>query len=342
MVKGIFKEYNLKNLSLRNRAVMAPMCMYMADDDGMAKEFHYIHYTTRALGGVGAIILEATAVEGRGRISSNDLGIWSDKHIDGLKVVVNGIKKYGVAAGIQLGHAGRKCDAKEEEIIAPSSIAFSDDYKTPVEMSQKHMEEVKNAFKEGARRAKKAGFDFIEIHGAHGYLLSEFLSPLSNKRTDNYGGSIENRTRFVVEVIREVKKVWPSDKVLAIRVSADDYSQGGNNMHEMSKIVDILKEEGVDIVDVSTGAVVYGPKINLYMGYQISHAEYIKKNSDIPVIGGGLITTAKEATEIIENNRTDLVFLGRILLREPYFILNEAKKEGIQLNYIPDAYVRGF
>lgn len=342
MTKGIFKEYKLKNLSLRNSAVMAPMCLDMADDNGMVNEFHYIHYTNRALGGVGAIILEATAVEKRGRITAKDLGIWSDEHISGLKKVAEGIKTYGAAAGIQLGHAGRKYEPKEEKAIAPSSIAFAENYDIPIEMTEKHMEEVKTAFREGARRANEAGFDFIELHGAHGYLISEFLSPLANKRNDNYGGSIKNRTRFVVELIREVKKVWPEDKVLAIRVSADDYSDGGNTMKEMAEIVKILKAEGVDIVDVSTGAVVSGVKINTYTGYQIPHAEYIKKNSNIPVIGGGLITTAKEAAEIIENNRADLVFLGRILLREPYFILNEGKREGIDISYMPTAYTRGF
>ena len=190
MKKGIFKEFSLKNLNLRNRVVMAPMCMYMAENDGMVNDFHYVHYLNRAIGGVSAIILEATAVEARGRISDRDLGIWDDKHIEGLKKLADGIKKYGACAGIQLGHAGRKCEIKSENIIAPSAIAFSSEYKTPIEMSKTEIEEVKIAFREGARRALEAGFDFIEIHGAHGYLLSEFLSPLANKREDEYGGSL--------------------------------------------------------------------------------------------------------------------------------------------------------
>lgn len=341
-MKGIFKQYNLKNLSLRNRAVMAPMCMYMAENDGMVNDFHYVHYVNRAIGGIGAVILEATGVEARGRITDKDLGIWSDEHIAGLKKIADEVKKYGSAVGIQLGHAGRKCEVKDETIIAPSKIAFSDDYAVPVEMGKKEMEEVKLAFKEGARRANEAGFDFIEIHGAHGYLLSEILSPLANTRTDEYGGSIENRTRFVVEVIREIKKVWPSDKVLAIRVSAEDYAEGGNTMVEMSKIVEILKSEGIDLVNVSTGAVVADTKINVFTGYQVPHAEYIKKETGAPVIAGGCITTAKEATEIIENGRADLVFLARVLLRDPYFIINESIKENVKLDYIPEAYSRGF
>lgn len=320
---------------------MAPMCMYMAENDGMVNDFHYVHYMNRVIGGVSAIILEATAVEPRGRITDKDLGIWDEKHIEGLKKVVEGIKKYGAYVGIQLGHAGRKCSIENETIIGPSAIAFSDEYKEPVEMTKNEMEEVKVAFREGARRALEAGFDFIEIHGAHGYLLSEFLSPLSNKREDEYGGSLENRTRFIVEVIKEVKKVWPEDKALALRVSAKDYVEGGNTKVEMAKIIDIVKKEGIDLVNVSTGAVVSDVIINAYPGYQVPEAEYIKENCNIPVIAGGLITTGDQGTEIIENNRADLIFLGRVLLRDPYWVLNEAKKRNIKLDYLPSAYERG-
>lgn len=341
MSKGIYKPYKIKNLELRNRAVMAPMCMCEGDNFGYSNDFHYIHYTTRAMGGVGAIILEATAVESRGRISGNDLGIWEDGHIDGLKKIVEGIKKYGAAAGIQLGHAGRKCGAEGEEIIAPSPIPFSDVYGTPMEMGEKELMDVKIAFREGARRANEAGFDFIELHGAHGYLLSEFLSPLSNKREDNYGGSLENRAAYVVEVIREVKKVWPSDKVLAIRVSAEDYKVDGNHKEDMAKIIDILKKEGIDLVDVSTGAVVSDGEMNIFSGYQIPHGEYIKNSSNIPVIAGGLILNSKMAEEIIENNRADLVYYGRLLLREPFFLINEGKELEDVKKYIPKTYSRG-
>ena len=341
MAKGIFKEFSLKNLNLRNRVVMAPMCMYMADSDGLVNDFHYIHYTNRALGGVGAIIIEATAVEARGRISDKDLGIWDDNHIEGLRALAQGIKKYGACAGIQLGHAGRKCSIESETIIGPSAITFSDEYKKPLEMSKTEMEEVKLAFKNGARRALEAGFDFIELHGAHGYLLSEFLSPLSNKREDEYGGSVENRTRFIVEIIREVKTVWPENKALLFRVSAKDYKEGGNTKVEMAQIVDIIKKEGIDLVNVSTGGVVSDATINAYPGYQVPEAQYIKENCDIPVIAGGLITTGDQGTEIIENNRADLIFLARVLLREPYWVLNEGKKRNVELKYLPSAYERG-
>ena len=341
MAKGIFKEFSLKNLKLKNRVVMAPMCMYEAENDGLVNDFHYIHYANRALGGVSAIIVEASAVESRGRISDKDLGVWSDIHIEGLKKVSDGIKKYGAYAGIQLGHAGRKCSVESEIIIAPSAIAFSSDYKVPVEISKAQTEEVKISFREGARRANEAGFDFIEIHGAHGYLLSEFLSPLSNKRNDEYGGSIENRTRFIVEVIREIKKVWPEDKAILLRVSAKDYQVNGNTKVEMAKIIDIVKKEGIDLVNVSTGGVVSDVSMNVYPGYQIPEAEYIKHKCNIPVIAGGLITTGDEGTQIIENDRADLIFLGRVLLREPYWVLNEAKKRNVELEYMPTAYGRG-
>ena len=341
MAKGIFKEFSLKNLKLKNRVVMAPMCMFEAENDGLVNDFHYIHYANRALGGVSAIIVEASAVESRGRISDKDLGIWSDNHIEGLKKVSDGIKKYGAYAGIQLGHAGRKCSVESEIILAPSAIAFSSDYKVPVEISKAQMEEVKISFREGARRANEAGFDFIEIHGAHGYLLSEFLSPLSNKRNDEYGGSIENRTRFIVEVIREIKKVWPEDKAILLRVSAKDYQVNGNTKVEMAKIIDIVKKEGIDLVNVSTGGVVSDVSMNVYPGYQLPEAEYIKHKCNIPVIAGGLITTGDEGTQIIENDRADLIFLGRVLLREPYWVLNEAKKRNVELEYMPTAYGRG-
>lgn len=340
MNKGLFKKFELKNLKLKNRAIMAPMCMYAANTDGMVNEFHKIHYATRAIGGVSAIIVEATGITPNGRISDKDLGIWNDEHIEGLKELASTIKKYGAYAGIQINHAGRKCSISSERIIAPSAIAFDETYKTPDEMTKTDLEEVKNAFKNAAKRANDAGFDFIEIHGAHGYLLSEFLSPLSNKREDEYGGSIENRARFLVEIIREIKTVWPEDKVLGLRVSANDHVEGGNTKVEMAQIINIVKKEGIDIVDVSTGAVTHA-NINVYTGYQIPEAEYIKHTSDIPVIGGGLITTLNEATEVIESNRADLVFLGRVLLREPYWVINEAVKKGFEPEYVCPSYKRG-
>ncbi|MGL5820674.1 MAG: NADPH dehydrogenase NamA [Sarcina sp.] len=340
MNKGIFKSFEIKNLNFKNRIIMAPMCMYAAKEDGLVTDFHYIHYTTRAIGGVAAIIVEATGVTPNGRISDKDLGLWRDDQIEGHKNLVNGIKKYGAYAGIQLNHAGRKCSIQSERLVAPSAIQFDETYKTPDEMTIKDLEEVKVAFREAAKRALIADYEFIEIHAAHGYLLSEFLSPLSNQRTDSYGGSIENRSKFVIEIIREIKKVWPEDRVLAIRVSAKDYVENGNTKVEMAKMVEMFKNEGVDLVDVSTGAVVHA-KINAYTGYQIPEAEYIKNNVNIPTIGGGLITTIEQATEIIENDRADFVFLGRVLLRDPYWVINQAVKIGYEPDYANPSYSRG-
>lgn len=343
-MKGIFKEFNIKNLKLKNRIVMAPMCMYSADNEGYANDFHYIHYSARAIGGVGAIIVEATAVEPRGRISDRDLGIWDDSHIEGLRKISDNIKKYGAASGIQLGHAGRKCSVLSENVIGPSAIHFDENdksLKTPVEMTKDDIKDVVESFKDGARRASEAGFDFIEIHGAHGYLISEFLSPLANKRNDEYGGNLENRARLLKEVTLKIKEVWPEEKAIVLRVSAEDYAEGGNTKKEMAEIISLVKDLGIDIVDVSTGAIVPAT-INVYPGYQVPAGEYIKNTANIPVIVGGLITTGDQGTEIIESNRGELVFIGRELLRDPNWVLNQAKTRGIKLDYMPKQYERGF
>lgn len=317
---------------------MPPMCMYCTDDTGYPNDWHYVHYTTRAIGGTGLIIMEATAVEKRGRITDRDLGIWDDSHIEGLSKIVNLCKKYGAKMGIQLGHAGRKCEIKSEEIIAPSPLAFNEEYKVPKEMSKEDIETVVKAFKEGARRALTAGFDTIEIHAAHGYLINEFLSPLTNKRTDEYGGNTENRARFLKEIIREVRKVWPENKPLIVRVSAEDYLEEGNHPEDLAEILNIVKEEGIDIVNVSSGAVVPA-KISAYPGYQIRFAEIIKSKTNLPVIAGGLISEPEMAEEIVSNDRADLVFLGRELLRNPYWPLQAAKKLGHHIDW-PVQYER--
>lgn len=208
----LFSNFKLKNLEFKNRIVMAPMCMYTAKEDGIATEWHKIHYATRALGGVGLIIQEATGVESRGRISDKDLGIWNDSQIEGLKKIVDTCKSLGAVMGIQLGHAGRKCEINNLEIIGPSAEAFSSEYKVPKEMSKEDINEVINAFKSAAKRCIEIGYDIIEIHGAHGYLINQFLSPLTNKRTDEYGGNLENRARFLKEVVKAVREVWTDRK----------------------------------------------------------------------------------------------------------------------------------
>ncbi|MEF7493747.1 NADPH dehydrogenase NamA [Lysinibacillus sphaericus] len=333
----LFEPYQLQSISLKNRVVMAPMCMYSAEDDGLVTPFHQVHYATRAAGQVGLIILEATGVVPEGRISNKDLGIWDDAHIDGLRQLVEGMKAYGAKTGIQLGHAGRKATV-EGEIFAPSAIAFSSDYQTPTAMSEENIQHVIEAFKLAAIRAAKAGFDVLEIHGAHGYLISEFLSPATNKREDQYGGSQENRYRILRQIIDAIRSVW--DGPLLVRVSAEDYAEDGTTMDDFIVFSRWMKSQGVDLVDVSTGGVVPAT-INVFPGYQVSHAEAIKHGADIATGAVGLITTAIQAEEILQNNRADLIFLARVLLREPYWPLHAAKELSEELQP-PIQYVRGW
>lgn len=333
----LFQPYQLQTISLKNRIVMAPMCMYSAKDDGLVTPFHHVHYATRAAGQVGLILLEATAVVPEGRISSNDLGIWDDAHIEGLQQLVSAMQAYGAKTGIQLAHAGRKA-AVEGEIFAPSAIAFSDAYKTPSEMTLADINYVIEAFKKAAVRARQAGFDVLEIHGAHGYLISEFLSPATNKRSDEYGGSQENRYRLLRQIIDAMRSVW--DGPLLVRVSAEDYAQDGTTMEDFIVFSRWMKSQDVDLVDVSTGGVVQAA-IQAFPGYQVPHAEAIKLGANIPTGAVGLITNAQHAEEILQNNRADLIFLGRVLLREPYWPLHAAKELGAQIEP-PVQYVRGW
>lgn len=326
-----FSEYEIKGLKLKNRLVMPPMCMYSADNQGMVADFHRLHYGARALGGVGLIILEATAIVPNGRISSNDLGIWHDGHIEGLKSIVESVKPYGTKIGIQLAHAGRKCESNDDYIVAPCPIPYSDHYRWPRKLSKEVIIEIIDQFKDAAKRADQAGFDLIEIHAAHGYLINQFLSPLANKREDEYGGSLENRTRFLKEILKAIKQVWPDDKPILVRVSADDYVEGGIDKDQMAQIIDLIKED-IDMVHVSTGGVV-SAKINSYPGYQVTHAEYIKNKCNIPTIAVGLITEYDHVEAILQNNRADLVALGRELLRKPFFPLNMAYENNLDIDY---------
>lgn len=335
----LFSNYIIKDLEIKNRIVMAPMCMYTADDDGKAKDWHLLHYASRAIGGVGLIIQEATAVESRGRISANDLGIWDDSQIEGLKNIVDTCKRHGARMGIQLGHAGRKCEASSERIIAPSPIAFNDEYRVPNEITEEEMNEVIESFKHAAKRCVEIGYDIIEIHGAHGYLINEFLSPLTNKRTDEYGGSKENRARFLKRVINAVREVWPIEKPLGLRVSAEDYGDGGNHPDDLADLINLVKDEGVDLINVSSGGVI-SVAPSAFQGYQVKFAEIIKEKTSLPVIAGGLIVEPHMAEEILQNRRADLIFFGRALLRNPYWPLN-ADYELSNIAVWPRQYERG-
>ncbi|MDO6655216.1 NADPH dehydrogenase NamA [Anaerobacillus sp. 1_MG-2023] len=338
MSSALFTPYTIKNVTFPNRIVMSPMCMYSCEaQDGKATSFHYIHYTSRAVGGTGLIFTEAAAITEQGRISPQDLGIWSDDHIEGLKKIVHLSQEQGSKVGIQLAHAGRKA-VLDGPIIAPSSIPFNDEMKTPEEMTVEQIKATIDAFRKGAERAKEAGFDVIELHGAHGYLINEFLSPLTNKRKDEYGGSRENRYRFLKETINEVNEVW--DGPLFVRISAEEYHEEGNTMEDFVYFSDEMKKQGVDLVDCSTGGVVPA-RIQAYPGYQVKHAEQIRRESNIATGAVGLITHPLQAEEIIQNERADLVLLAREMLRDPYWARTAAAELGGDLK-APKQYERGW
>lgn len=329
----LFEPIKLKNYTIKNRVVMPPMCMYSSDDEGHIKDFHIVHYGSRAFGGVGLIIQEATAVSKDGRISKEDLGIWSDDHVEGLKKVVDIIKSQGSIPGIQINHAGRK--SKTEDPMGPSAISYGGDYQTPREMTLKDIERVINDFKQAARRAHEAGYDLLEIHGAHGYLIFEFLSPLSNQRSDRY----KDGKVFLRDIVEAINEVWPKDKILALRISAYEYIEGGVTPESISDAINYVKDLGIDIIDVSSGGNVL-VKIPAYPGYQIGLAKKVKALTGLPVMGGGLITDLRMAEHAISSNQVDMVYLGRVLLREPYIVINDAKEVGFEINY-PFQYSRG-
>lgn len=335
----LFSEIKIKNLTVKNRIVMPPMCMYCAEGDGKVTPWHIQHYATRAIGGAGLIIVEATGVCPEGRISSNCLGLWEDDQIEGMRKLVDAVHEYGAKIGIQLNHAGRKCTAEGVVVEAPSAIAFDDESVVPQEMTIADIDDTVEEFKAAAARAEKAGFDIIEVHAAHGYLINEFLSPLSNTRTDEYGGSAENRVRLLGRVLDAVKEVWPAEKDVCVRVTAEDYQEGGNHAEDLAEMLNLVKDKGIDIVHVSTGGVVsIAPKV--FPGYQIPHAEVIREKTGLPVIGGGLIVDADFAESLIAEEKVDMVYMGRLLLRNPYWPLNAAVELDADVQW-PKQYERG-
>lgn len=332
MVKSL-QPVQWGRLSLKNRIVMAPMCMYQADCNGLIQPFHFSHYTARAYGGVAMVITEATAVEARGRISDRDLGIYDDQHISGLKSLVNHVHEAGSFIAIQLAHAGRKSGIKNQLAIAPSALAFSQDYPLPKAMTQEEILEVIHAFQTAGKRAQDAGFDGIEIHGAHGYLINEFLSPLTNTRQDEYGGSLANRVRFLKEVLIAVKKVFKGE--IWVRLSAEEYAEGGHHLLETIEVLQMIQPY-IAGVNVSSGGVV-PVTIQPKPGYQLPFAHEIQK-SGILTIGGGLITTLDQIETALDQD-CHLIYLGRELLLNPYFVLQQIKKHAPERMLKP--YQRG-
>lgn len=320
-------------LTLKNHVVMAPMCMYQADTHGVIQPFHHAHYTARAYGGVAMVIMEASAVESRGRISDRDIGMYHDDHVTGLKKLVDEVHLAGSLMAIQLAHAGRKSGIKDETTIAPSAIAFSQDYPTPNAMTLTDIKEVIAAFEKAAKRAQVAGFDGIEIHGAHGYLINAFLSPLSNHREDMYGGSIENRTRFLKEILMVVRHVFKGE--VWVRLSAEEYAEGGHHLNETIQVLKIIQPY-IAGVNVSSGGVIPTP-IQPKPGYQLPFANQIQA-SGILTIGGGLITTVDQIESALDRD-CHLIYLGRELLLNPYFVLQQIKKHAPERMLKP--YQRG-
>ena len=335
-----FEPFKIKDLELKNRIVMPPMCMYSAPDS-IPTGFHLQHYGARALGGAGLIIVEATGVLPEGRISDNCLGLWSDDQIAPMARLVEHVQSLGAKIGIQLNHAGRKCGARAEKLYAPSALNYSGDgtYPDPAEMTDEDIARVTEAFRAAAERARAAGFDVLEVHGAHGYLVNQFLSPLSNHRRDGYGAIFEGRARFLQEVIQAVRTEWTKEKPLFLRVSAEDYVEGGMSPADMVHIVNRVTTM-VDVVHVSSGGVTPVPP-PVYPGYQIPFAEKIKRECDVPTIAVGLISTLDMVEETLRNQRADLVALGRELLRNPFFPLLEGWKRGVALPW-PEQYERAF
>ncbi|MDR6342194.1 NADPH2 dehydrogenase [Filimonas zeae] len=333
----LFSPYTIRNITLKNRIVMSPMCMYsVTAKDGKPNNWHYTHYTSRAVGQTGLIITEASAVTPEGRISYQDMGIWSDEHIPGLQHLVQLVHEQGAHIGIQLAHAGRKA-MLDEAPLAPSAIAF-EGMKTPEALSKESITKLVQAFQQAARRARAAGMDVIEIHAAHGYLINEFLSPLSNTRTDEYGGNADNRYRFLGEVIDAVRKEW--DGPLFCRISANEYTEGGTDMATFIHYAQRMKEQGVDLIDCSSGGVVPAT-INAYPGYQVPAADAIRKEAGIATGAVGLITTGTQAEEILSNGRADLVFIARALLRDPYWPRTAAAELAVPIAP-PEQYLRGW
>jgi 2,4-dienoyl-CoA reductase-like NADH-dependent reductase (Old Yellow Enzyme family) len=347
----LFSSLSIKNITLKNRIVMSPMCQY-SSIDGFTNDWHLVHLGTRAVGGAGLIIAEATAVSPEGRISPGDVGLWKDEHIHGLSRIVNFIHQQGSLAGIQLAHAGRKasCAVPREggkqldknhggwQTLGPGNIPFNDGERAPEPLTKESIGKVISDFKAAAGRALVAGFNVIEIHSAHGYLLHEFLSPLSNQRTDEYGGSFENRTRMLRQVINAVNSVWPVENPLFVRISSTDWTEGGWTLKESIKLAYILKEMGVDLIDCSSGGNVYNARIPLGPGYQVPFSEAVRKTG---ILTGavGLITTVGQAEAILQEEKADLVLFARELLRNPYFPLLAAREEGVEVLW-PMQYLR--
>lgn len=349
----LFDPLTIRSLTLKNRIAVSPMCQYSAQD-GFANDWHLVHLGSRAIGGAGLVMIEATAVTPEGRISVGDLGIWKDEHIEPLSRITRFLQSHGAIAGIQLAHAGRKASCQRpweggEPIplseaegwmpVGPSSIAFSPASTPPHQLTIDEIHELTQAFTASAQRALDAGFQILELHGAHGYLFHEFLSPLSNQRTDMYGGSFDNRRRFLCETTQAVRAIWPDELPLFVRISATDWVEGGWDLAQSIELSKRLKDLGVDLIDCSSGGLVPDAVIPAGPNYQVPFAETIRKEANIPTGAVGIITQPQQANAIIEKGQADLILLGREMLREPYWPLKAAHELGVKVDW-PVQYER--
>ena len=353
-ISALFTPISFRGVELRNRMTVSPMCQY-SSEDGFANDWHLVHLGSRAVGGAGLVFTEATAVEARGRISPQDLGIWKDEHIEMLSRIARFAAQQGAVAGIQLAHAGRKASTARPweggllvlpmqggwTPVAPSGLAFKDTDPAPEALTATGIREVVSAFAAAAKRALAAEFRVIEIHAAHGYLLHEFLSSLSNRRTDEYGGSFENRIRACCEVVSAVRAVWPERNPLFVRISATDWAEGGWDIDQSVALAARLKTLGADLIDCSSGGLVPYAKVPVGAGYQVPFAVRIRREAAIATGAVGLITEPAQADEIVRTGKADLVLLAREFLRDPYWPLHAARRLGEKARG-PAQYLRAF
>ena len=351
----LFEALTLRGATLRNRIGVSPMCQYSCTD-GLATDWHLVHLGSRAVGGAGLVMVEATAVEARGRISPADMGIWSDAHVPPLARIARFVSEQGAVPGIQLAHAGRKASTPVPwagvgsvadadggwTAIAPSAIPFTPKDRAPAEMTAGDIAAVLKAFRMASIRARDAGFALVELHAAHGYLAHSFLSPLSNRRTDAYGGAFENRIRFVLEALGAIRSAWPEDRPVSVRLSCTDWADGGWTLEDSVVLARRLRDEGADLVDCSSGGLVPDAKVPVGAGYQVPLAEAVRRGAGIPTAAVGLITEPMQADEIVRNGRADLVLLAREELRRPYWPIHAARVLGqMKSLHIPPQYWRG-
>ena len=350
----LFSPITFRDVTLRNRVVVSPMCEY-SSRDGMANDWHFVHLGSRAIGGAGLILTEAAAVTADGRISPADLGIYSDEHVEPLARIFRFLEQHGAVGGMQLAHAGRKASTAEPwkgggpvapdaggwtPVWAPSAMAFREHWQTPRAMEKRDIEVLVRAFAQAASRVLAAGGKVVEIHAAHGYLIHEFLSPLSNQRNDEYGGTFDHRARLLFEVVDAVRGVWPERLPLFVRISATDWTDGGWTVDDSVALASRLKTRGVDLIDCSSGGNVPHAKIPLGPGYQVRFAERVRREANAVSGAVGLITQPELAEEIVANGRADAVLLARELLRDPYWPLHAAKALGADIDYWPPQYIR--